>query len=404
VYLFDLIPTPMWRDIVDILFLTVVAYQLYVWFRESRALRVIIGLVALGGVYSLAKLWDLYLTTWVFQILWQVLLILLLILFQSEIRQVLERVSPMRYLRSRRRAFKKTFGRQLSQLLFEMAADRTGALIVLVKNDDPSEFIHAGQTIMALPDSALIKSIFNRHAPAHDGAIIINQDRITRMGCILPLSENENLPTQYGTRHRAALGLSELTDAVCLVVSEERSEVATVVDGKIVTWQDPDALTANLNEVIGGPQISVPAIKDFFKVLFIENWQTKLGALALVTIAWLALASQQESELTVAVPVQHTNIPKELVVSTGSTSMVDLTLSGRRNKIRTLKDQDVQVSVDLSNIDAGRHLIRLSAKNIFLPFGVKIDQVAPQKILINLEVEPKSQDPKEAAPVERHAF
>ncbi|MGD9119629.1 MAG: hypothetical protein PVG59_03045, partial [Desulfobacterales bacterium] len=93
-YLIDLIPTPMWRDIVDILFLTVVVYHLYVWFRESRALRVIIGLVALGGVYSIAKLWDLYLTTWVFQILWQVLLILLLILFQTEIRQVLERVSP----------------------------------------------------------------------------------------------------------------------------------------------------------------------------------------------------------------------------------------------------------------------------------------------------------------------
>ena len=403
-YLIDLIPTPMWRDIVDILFLTIVAYQLYVWFRESRALRVIIGLVALGGVYSLAKLWDLYLTTWVFQILWQVLLILLLILFQSEIRQVLERVSPMRYLRSRRRAFKKTFGRELSQMLFEMADDRTGALMVLVRNDNPSEFIHAGQPIMALPDPALIKSIFNRHSPAHDGAIIINQDRITQMGCILPLSENENLPTQYGTRHRAALGLSEVTDAVCLVVSEERSEVATVAGGKIVTWQDPDALTANLNEAIGGPQITVPAIRDFLRGLFIDNWRTKLGALALVTIAWCALASQQESELTVTVPVQHTNIPSQLSVGQGSTPTVDLTLSGRRNRIRTLKDQDVQVSVDLSNIDAGKHLIRLSAKNIFLPFGVKIDQVAPQKILVNLGVESESQKPNQIPPAEKNAF
>ncbi|MDJ0986468.1 MAG: diadenylate cyclase [Desulfobacterales bacterium] len=403
-YLIDLIPTPMWRDIVDILFLTVVAYQLYVWFRESRALRVIIGLVALGGVYSLAKLWDLYLTTWVFQILWQVLLILLLILFQSEIRQVLERVSPMRYLRSRRRAFKKTFGRELSQLLFEMADDRTGALLVLARNDNPSEFIHAGQTIMALPDPALIKSIFNRYAPAHDGAIIINQDRITQMGCILPLSENENLPTQYGTRHRAALGLSEVTDAVCLVVSEERSEVATVSDGKIVTWQDPDALTAHLNEVIGGPQINVPALKDFLKGLLIENWRVKLSALALVTIAWVALASQQESELTVAVPVQHTNMPSQLVIGQGSTPTVDLTLSGRRNKIRTLRDQDVQVSVDLSNFDAGKHQVRLSAKNIFLPFGVKIDQVAPQKILVSLQTQSESQKSNENPPAEKHAF
>ncbi|MGD1968457.1 MAG: diadenylate cyclase [Desulfobacterales bacterium] len=403
-YLIDLIPTPMWRDIVDILFLTIVAYHLYVWFRESRALRVIIGLVALGGVYSLAKLWDLYLTTWVFQILWQVLLILLLILFQSEIRQVLERVSPMRYLRSRRRAFKKTFGSQLSQTLFEMADDRIGVLIVLVRNDNPTEFIHAGQTIMALPDPDLIKSIFNRHSPAHDGAIVINQDRITQMGCILPLSENENLPTQYGTRHRAALGLSEVTDAVCLVVSEERSEVATVAGGKIVTWQDPDALTANLNEVIGGPQINVPAIKDFLRGLFIDNWRTKLGALALVTIAWVALASQQESELTVAVPVQYTNNPSQLTVGQGSTPTVDLTLSGRRNRIRTLKDQDVQVSVDLSNMNAGKHLIRLSAKNIFLPFGVKIDQVAPQKILVNLEAQSESQKSNPAPPVEKHAF
>lgn len=391
-HLINLIPIPTWRDIVDILFLSVVVYHLYVWFRESRALRVIIGLVALGGIYSIAKLWNLFLTTWVFQILWQVLLILLLILFQTEIRQVLEKVSPMRYLRSRRRGFKKTFAKELSQAMFELAADGTGALIVLVRNDNPSEFIHAGQTIMALPDTALIKSIFNRLSPTHDGAIVISQDRITQMGCILPLSKNENLPEKYGTRHRAALGLSEITDVICLVVSEERSEVATVVEGKIVTWKDPDALAGNLAELIGGPAIRVPSVKAFFKGLFIENWRTKLSALALVAIAWIALASQQEAELTITTPVQHINLPDDLLLGQGSTPTVDLTLSGRRNTIRTMKDQDVQVSVDLSDITEGRHLIKLSAKNIFLPFGVKIDQVAPQKIMVNLLPRPDDQD------------
>jgi diadenylate cyclase len=388
-YLLDLIPAPTWRDIVDILFLTLVTYQLYVWFRESRALRVIIGLVALGGIYSIAKFWDLFLTTWVFQILWQVLLILLLILFQAEIRQVLEKVSPMRYLRSRRRAFQKTFAKELTQTLFEMAADRTGALIVLARNDNPSEFIHAGQTIMALPEAALIKSIFNRYAPAHDGAIVIAQDRITQMGCILPLSEDENLPEKYGTRHRAALGLSEVTDAICLVVSEERSEVATVVEGKIVTWQDPEALVGHLSKIVGGPEIRVPNLKHFLKGVFVENWRTKLSALALVTIAWLVLASQQEAELTMTTPVQHTNVAPDLMLGPGSTPTVDLTVAGRRNTIRNLKDQDVQVSVDLSGISLGRHLIKVSAKNIFLPFGVQIDRVAPQKIMVNLRKRPK---------------
>ena len=391
-HLINLIPTPTWRDVVDILFLTVVVYQLYVWFRETRALRVIIGLVVLGGIYSIAKLWDLFLTTWVFQILWQVLLILLLILFQSEIRQVLEKVSPMRYLRSRRRGFKKTFAKELSQMLFELAAERTGALIVLVRNNNPSEFIHAGQTIMALPDAALIKSIFNRLAPAHDGAIIINHDRITQMGCILPLSKNEELPEKYGTRHRAALGLSELTDAVCLVVSEERSEVASVVEGKIVTWKDPEALANNLGELIGGPAIRVPTVKAFFKGLFIKNWRTKLTALAMVTVAWVILASQQEAEITITTPVQLINLPADLILGQGSTSTVDLSVSGRRSTIRDLRDQDVQVSVDLSGITEGRHLIKLTAKNIFLPFGVKIDQVAPQKIMINLLPRPEDQE------------
>ena len=403
-HLLDFIPTPAWRDLVDILFLTIVAYQLYVWFRESRALRVIIGLVALGGIYSIAKLWGLFLTTWVFQILWQVLLILLLILFQTEIRQVLEKVSPMRYLRSRRQIFKRTFSKELSQLLFELAADRTGALIVLTRNDNPSEFIHAGQVIMALPDPALIKSIFNRYAPAHDGAVIITQGRITQMGCILPLSEDENLPEKYGTRHRAALGLSEVTDAVCLVVSEERSEVATVVEGKIVTWQDPAALAKNLSKVAGGPEIRVSALKDFFKGAFVENWRTKLSALALVTIAWLVLASQQEAEVTLTVPVQHIRIPSHLMLGQGSTPTVDLTLSGRRNTIRTLRDQDVQVRVDVNDISSGRHLVKLSAKNIYLPFGFKIDRVAPQKIMINLWPLPKEQDADQPFPDQQRGF
>ena len=403
-HLLDFIPTPAWRDLVDILFLTIVAYQLYVWFRESRALRVIIGLVALGGIYSIAKLWGLFLTTWVFQILWQVLLILLLILFQTEIRQVLEKVSPMRYLRSRRQIFKRTFSKELSQLLFELAADRTGALIVLTRNDNPSEFIHAGQAIMALPDPALIKSIFNRYAPAHDGAVIITQGRITQMGCILPLSEDENLPEKYGTRHRAALGLSEVTDAVCLVVSEERSEVATVVEGKIVTWQDPAALGNTLSKVVGGPEIRVPALKDFFKGAFVENWRTKLSALALVTIAWLVLASQQEAEVTLTVPVQHIRIPSHLMLGQGSTPTVDLTLSGRRNTIRTLRDQDVQVRVDVNDISSGRHLMKLSAKNIYLPFGFKIDRVAPQKIMVNLWPLPKEQDSDQPFPDQQRGF
>ncbi|UCG08579.1 MAG: diadenylate cyclase [Desulfobacterales bacterium] len=383
--LLNFIPAPTWGDLIDILFLTLVTYQLYVWFKETRALRVIIGLVALGGIYSVAKSWDLFLTTWVFQILWQVLIILLLILFQSEIRQVLEKVSPLRYLRSRRRAIQKSFVNDLSRVAFDLAVENTGALIVLTRNDNPSEFIHGGQTIMALPDPTLIKSIFNRNSPTHDGAVVISRERITQMGSILPLSEKEDLPEQFGTRHRAALGLSEVSDAVCIVVSEERSEVSTVVEGQISSWQNPQELAEKLSEWIGGPEMRVPALNQFFKDMFVENWKTKLGALVLVTIAWLILAIQQEMKINITTPVRYSNLPVELAVDHASTSNVSVTLAGRRNRIGELKDQDIHVVVDLTEFAVGEHLIKISRKNLNIPRGINVDRITPQDIAVILK-------------------
>jgi len=389
----NFIPTPAWRDLVDILFLTLVAYQLYQWFRETRALRVLIGLVVLGGIYSVAKLWGLFLTTWVFQILWQVLLILLLILFQSEIRQVLEKVSPLRYLRSRRRAYGGTFAANLARVVFELAAESTGALLVLTRDDNPSHLIHAGQKVMAIPDPMLIKSIFNHHAPAHDGAVIISQDCLTHMGCILPLSESQDLPEQYGTRHRAALGLSEVTDAVCLVVSEERSEVASIVGGKIALWNEPEALQEQLKEWLGGPEIQVPTIQDFLVDFFIKNWKTKLAALALVSTCWLVLASHQEEKVLFNASIRYTNPPMDLLVSKDSTREVDLTLSGRQDQIKSIHRQDVRVNVDLGNLTPGRHPISLSGQNVYLPSGIKVDRITPQRIEVILTRVQSSDDP-----------
>ena len=382
--LFDLIPSPTWRDLVDIIFLTLVSYQLYVWFRGTRALRVLIGLVALGGVYSLAKLWGLFLTTKVFQILWQVLLILLLILFQSEIRQVLEKVSPLRYLRLRRRAPRRSLGKELAAVCFDLARERTGALIVLVRDENPAEFLHAGQEIMALPEPALLKSIFNRYSPSHDGALVLSQGRLTHMGCILPLSEREDLPEYYGTRHRAALGLSEHTDAVCLVVSEERSEVSTVVRGRIDVWKDPELLGSRIEDWLSIPEIYGPTLKGFIQGLFLRNWGVKLGALALVTIAWLVLAGQQTDQVTIVSPVHYVNFPQGLVLEEGADTTVRLALSGMRSSLEALKGREVFVRVDLGTFAGGAHRIGLSAKNIDLPLGIMIDRVTPQDVKVVL--------------------
>jgi len=396
----DIIKTLTWRDLVDILFLSLVAYQLFTWFRGTKALRVLIGLVVLGGVYSGAKFWGLFMTTWVFQILWQVLVILLLILFQAEIRQVLEKVSPLRFLRPRRHYSEADVIDDLARSAFDLARDRIGAIIVWAREDDPAEFIRAGQPVMALPTSALIKSIFNPQSPAHDGAVVISGGRLTEMGCFLPLTDREDLPEKFGTRHRAAVGLCEKADSVCLVVSEERGEVTTAVGGEIKTWGSPEVLAARLKEWLGVEQPAGPTLRGFLRGAFIENWGAKIGALVLVALAWLVLASAQTISTTVSVPIHYANIPVGLQLDPNTIRQVKMEVSGPRRRLVSLKPTEVKVHVNLQGLASGSHLVRFTSQDVELPLGLTINRVYPQNIEIRLQPEQTgTSSPKGPLPV-----
>jgi diadenylate cyclase len=383
-----LLPFLTLRDLADIGFLTIVAYHLYIWFRRSRALRVLIGLVLLGLIYSIAKIWGLFLTTWVFQILWQVLVILLLILFQSEIRQVLERVSPLRYLRARKRTASASLSRDIAETAFDLARSQTGALIVISRESDPSEFLNGGHRIMALPKPILIKTIFNHHTPAHDGAMVISDGRITAVGCILPLSAKENIPDRFGTRHRAALGLAERTDSVCVVISEERSEVSTVVGETITVWETPEALAMELDSLMRPPTPPQFKLWPFLAGLLKNNWKVKLGSLALVSLAWLILANPQEVNVTFSSPVRIMNVPQALSVAEASTREVRISAVGRRHSVKALDQQDPRITLDLAGYREGAHLVNLSHENIDLPTGVRVERFSPQYVMIVLKPAP----------------
>ncbi len=379
-----------WRDMVDIIFLTLVAYQLFVWFQGTKALRVLIGLVVLGGVYSLAKFWGLMMTTWAFQILWQVLVILLLILFQSEIRQVLEKVSPLRYLRAKREKSETAVVDELASVVFDLAGTRTGAIIVLAREDRMTEFLHAGQTVQAVPTSALIKSIFNTQAPAHDGAVIIENGRLTEMGAFLPLTEREDLPESYGTRHRAAVGLCEKADCVCLVVSEERGQVTSILGRDIRIWDNPESLKGQLREWLGLTETNGPTFKGFLKSAFVENWSVKIGSFVLIALAWLVVASTQNLTMTLRTPVVYLGTPAGMIVEEGSERQVNVIISGSRRWIAHLQQSGLKAQVDLTGQTPGEHLVRVTHKDIEAPLGLTIERVTPQNIVVILRPADKS--------------
>ncbi|MGB5986787.1 MAG: diadenylate cyclase CdaA, partial [Desulfobacterales bacterium] len=214
------------QDVLDIVLLSFVAYHLYILFHRTKALKAILGLLALGIVYSVAQYWGLFLTTWVFQILWQVLIILLIILFQPEIRQVLERVNPLYALGWRKPVGHVPWIESFSRTIFELADQAIGALIVFERNDRLRDIVTDGISLDTDPSREMLLSIFQKNSPLHDGAVLIRNGRISMAASFLPLTPRKGLDREWGTRHRSAIGITEQSDAWVLVVSEETRQVS----------------------------------------------------------------------------------------------------------------------------------------------------------------------------------
>ena len=352
------------QDVLDILFLAAVTYHLYLWFRGTKALRALVGLLVLGVVFTVARTWGLFLTTWVFQILWQVLVILLIILFQSEIRQVLERFNPIKTMTFRRGSLKGQWIPELCKGIFSLASRKIGALVVVEQKDRIDEWISGGQDLEAEPSAEILMSIFQKESPLHDGAIVIREGRIEKVACYLPLSSETQLPKAWGTRHRAARGLTERCDATIIVVSEERGEISLARARKMIKAESMQGL-AELLEEISPSLMKIPLWKRGL-LFFYRRWQIKLGTLAFVSILWLLLAGQQDFEATFRVPVEIKNLPAYMKILEPTNPEVEVRVRGLRKDASTLDSEAVRAEIDLSAAARGKEAFAMSREQVFL--------------------------------------
>ena len=385
-HIFSIIADLRFQDVLDILFLSMVAYHLYLWFRGTKAFKALIGLLVLGAIFTVARTWGLFLTTWVFQILWQVLVILLIVLFQSEIRQALERVNPLQALGFRKHAKPGKWIQVFSEAVFSMAKRKVGALVILERTDRADEWIVGGQQIEGTPSPELMMSLFQKESPLHDGAMLIRDGRIALVACYLPLSSDEGLPKQWGTRHRAAAGLSERCDALVVVVSEERGEVTLLRKGEALQAETPEDLSRRILEAIKPPAPAKVTRRDKVRSLILYQWKAKAGTLALVIASWLMLAGQQDFEVTLSVPLGVKNLPAQMEILEPVNQKVRIKVRGLRKDASTLSQKNVQVEVDLSMASTGRKSFAITREHIQLPneriFVVSID---PPLVTFNLQ-------------------
>jgi diadenylate cyclase len=371
-----------WQDVVDIALVTFIFYRLYVFIQGTRALRILIALLALGVLYLLARWAGLFLTSWILQYLWAVILVIIVVVFQSEIRRVLERMSPLRFFLGRPQALDRLVLEEVVRAAFDLAQKRIGALLVFKRQDMLEEHIKGGVPVDGRVSYEILSSIFYPHAPAHDGAVIIQGGRIVSAGCVLPLSDNPSLPQRYGTRHRAGIGITERCDAVSLIVSEERGEVSLAVEGRIHRIENPEELKMRLESIFVQSQ---QRVKGSWRTAFTKNLVPKLVSLILVLILWGFIGGQPRAEIRISVPLEYRNMPTNMEIVGEMTSRVDVGIRGPRGLISSITPDQVRAHVDLSQALPGLNYVRLTEENIRVPLGTEITKVSPSSIRIRLE-------------------
>lgn len=226
-------------------------------------------------------------------------------------------------------------------------------------------------------------SIFAKESPLHDGAAIIQGDRIKLVGAYLPLTKKEGLPRQYGTRHRAAIGLSEMTDVVIVVISEERGEVSVVHRGEVELVPEPPQLQMLLGRLLLGTYTAVKP-RTRVRELLIQAGGLLLTFL-LVSASWGIYSGKQLSLINVTTAVDFRNIPESLELRRSSAERVEVQITGKRRLVSALKPEQVGAFLDLSAIEAGFHRIVLNGDNIELPLGLEVVRITPAAIRLEME-------------------
>lgn len=236
-----------WRDALDILLAAFLLYQVIQLLRGSRALTVLTGLGLLTLLYFISRSMALYTLTWLLQHVFSSLFLLIVVIFQSDIRQALGEIGTNNLFR--KRALQHSAVEEVVMACVEMARLRVGALIVIERGTRLDDMIkREGVRVDALLSRQLLMNIFYPKAPLHDGAVLISKGRITAAACILPLAEAKG--QSFGTRHRAALGMTQECDAVVVVVSEERGEISVAMKGELVRSLDATRLRQVLNDIL----------------------------------------------------------------------------------------------------------------------------------------------------------
>ncbi len=366
-----------WRSAIDFCVLTSALYLLLRWSHEARALRLALAIVGLRVLAFMAGQLNLPITSTLLEGATIVAVLALVLIFQPELRRALMRLDLAGRMRS---AGSDSVTSAVSRAAWRMAAAHCGALIVLERHDAITELVSSGVVLNALVSEPLLTSIFQKDSPLHDGAVVIDGDTVTHASAILPLTQRTSVPEEFGTRHRAAMGLTDRSDAVTVVASEERGTVTVMAAGEtrsVPTEQELfNTLTALVSDERATRRPRVPR-------------SATIGLLAasagLAAALWAAVLFFPGRSLRVqTVPLELTDIPAGLSVAEQSADSVQVWLRGSDFMFETAGLQDIVVRRSLAAAHNGLNQISLAGTVVDVPFGLRVERVAPKQVSVRM--------------------
>jgi uncharacterized protein (TIGR00159 family) len=381
-------------DVIDILVVTVLLYTATAWLRQTRAAFVIRGIFVLAAVYIIARYLDLQLTAWLFQGFFAIFLIIIVVIFQEELRQIFERIAVWSLATKPLRPLRSDAVDILVSTLSDLAKEKIGALVVVEGRDPIDRHIMGGIELAGKISEPLLKSIFDPHSPGHDGAVIIENDRVSRFAAHLPLSNDFQQLANVGTRHSAALGLAELSDALCIAVSEERGTISFARNGRLRQVDNIQELGLLLRRFL---QEKYPSSerRTFSFALVRENWVVKLVTFSLAIGLWYVLIPGSSTvEVTYKLPVQVQNLPADYHVEEVMPSQVNATFTGPRRAFYFFDPGKLRVTVDLSSTETGRKVLRLTEQNVQHPQDLTLRELDPQTLRVSVRKVSREQPDK----------
>jgi uncharacterized protein (TIGR00159 family) len=370
-----------WQDVLDILLNSYIMFRLYVLFRGTNVIRMFIAIGLLWMLERMAMSIGLIVTSWAIQGIIAAAALIIIIVFRNEIARVFQARSFKSFFWGIPQRQIQTPTEIISESVYELARQKLGALIVLPLKKGIEEVVHGGISWQGKLSREMLVSVFWHGSPVHDGAAIIQGNQIIEVAAILPLSKSDALPSHFGTRHRAAVGLTEQTDALVIVVSEERGEVAVFKDQSITTTKDHIELNQILREYAG----TVPATNETRKQL-IGLCLAAFICLVGVSGIWFSFARGYETLATLDVPVEFMNRDPKMEIYSASASSVQLQISGSGSLIRSVSPDQVKVKLNLAKAVPGTNQITISRDGVVLPPGLELKKMEPQTLEVNLDV------------------